>query len=287
MDYLQPALEKIIQKNPKRILLQVPEGLKTKFGALARELGEKTGAEVVLSGEPCYGACDLPLDAAKILNCDLIVHLGHSDFGVNSKIPVIYIPIQYDIKIPENLKEELKGLRETKIAIFASVQFKGALDSLEETLVAQNKEIVAKETILGCSKIDPNSELNLFIGSGKFHPLALKGKVLQIDLEQGKLIDLTDKIRREELKRMARLEKLKDAKKVGILVSTKPGQFYSKSSELKARFEREGKEAQILVFNEIVDEKLLGLDFDAYVNTACPRILDMPFSKPVINLKDF
>ena len=32
--------------------------------------------------------------------------------------------------------------------------------------------------------------------------------------------------------------------------------------------------------------RLMHLDFDVYVNTACPRILDNPFDKPVVNLRD-
>ena len=38
--------------------------------------------------------------------------------------------------------------------------------------------------------------------------------------------------------------------------------------------------------NEITDDKLMGLKVDAFINTACPRITDMPFSKPMINAED-
>jgi 2-(3-amino-3-carboxypropyl)histidine synthase len=105
-------------------------------------------------------------------------------------------------------------------------------------------------------------------------------------LEKGKLTDLSPEIKREEMKKAARLEKLKDAKRVGILLSKKRGQFYPEFEKLKARLEKEGKSVEVLIFDEITNDKLLGLDFDAYLNTACPRILDNHFDKPVINLRD-
>jgi 2-(3-amino-3-carboxypropyl)histidine synthase len=276
----------IIQKKPNKILLQAPEGIKLKIAEIAKEIENKTGAEVIISGEPCYGACDLPFEAARSAKSDLIVHLGHTDFGVSSDIPVIYFPLEYNIEIPDNVIEQLKALPQKTVAIFSSVQFKKALDSLEAALKKQGKEINQKQIILGCSEIKSEAELNIFIGSGKFHPKALSGNVLQIDIERGEIYDLTCEIKREEMKRFARLEKLKDAKKVGILLSTKPGQYYKDYGELKARLEGGGKEAQIIALNEITDEKLMGLDFDCFINTACPRILDSPFKKPIINLRD-
>ena len=38
--------------------------------------------------------------------------------------------------------------------------------------------------------------------------------------------------------------------------------------------------------DEIRDDKLLGLDVDAFVNTACPRIVEDKFSKPILNPED-
>ncbi|MGC9310279.1 MAG: diphthamide biosynthesis enzyme Dph2 [Candidatus Aenigmatarchaeota archaeon] len=278
--------EEIKKAAPKIILLQGPEGLKTRLPELAEKLEKETLAKVLISGEACYGACDLPLEAAGLTKSDLIVHLGHADFGVKSDTPVIYISIEYGLKLPATLKNEIAALPEKTFGIFSSVQFRKALEELEALLKENGKEILTKQIILGCNEVRSAAEANIFVGSGKFHPKALKGKVYHADIEKGRLADLTEEIERVERKRFARLELLKDAKSVGILVSTKPGQFFPDYEKLKARLEAEGKKATVIIFNEITNDKLLGLKFDAYVNTACPRILDNHFDKPVINLKD-
>jgi 2-(3-amino-3-carboxypropyl)histidine synthase len=283
---LSELIKKIKDKNYKRILIQVPEGLKTNLVEIANKIEKETKAQIFISAESCYGACDLPLEEAKLLNSDLIVHLGHSDFGVKTETPVIYFPIYFDLKIPEKLKKEISEIKEKTLAIYSSEPFRKVLEELEKYLLRVGKEIVNKQIILGCSEIKQKSEANIFVGSGKFHPLALQGKTYFLDLEKNKLEDFTDEIKKEKMRKQARISKFRDARKVGILVSTKPGQFYKDYEKLKEKLEKEGKEVKILIMDEITNEKLIGLDFDAYLNTACPRVLDNHFDKLVVNLKD-
>ena len=283
---LKELIEKINRKKYKRIMIQVPEGLKTQVVEISSEIKKDTKVEVFISAEPCYGACDLPLIEAELTDCDVIIHFGHSDFGVKTEIPVIYFPIYFDSFLSDKLKEELKKVKEEKVSVYSSEPFRKILNELEKYLLEIGKEVGEKKIILGCSKIKQKGEANIFVGSGKFHPLALKGDTYLLDVENQKLIDLTNAIRKEEMKKHARLLKLEEAKKVGILISTKPGQFYKDYKKLEKKLEKEGKETEILMFDEITNEKLMGLDFDVYLNTACPRILDNKFSKPIVNLVD-
>ena len=69
--------QEIAKLNAKRVLLQMPEGLKPEGPRLARII-EKTGALPMISADPCYGACDLATDEAESLGIDLIVHFGHA-----------------------------------------------------------------------------------------------------------------------------------------------------------------------------------------------------------------
>ena len=70
-------------------------------------------------------------------------------------------------------------------------------------------------------------------------------------------------------------------------MSSKQGQFrLDKAREIKKLIESRGKKAYIFIMDEIEDEKLLGLRVDAFVNTACLRITDGKFSKPIINAED-
>jgi len=81
------------------------------------------------------------------------------------------------------------------------------------------------------------------------------------------------------------------ARRFGILVSTKPGQFrLAAAEELKKRLEALGREAAILVSDRIEPDALLNFrSFDFYIDAACPRIaVDdfAQFGKPVLGLAD-
>ncbi len=283
---ISEAIKEIKSKDHKKILIQVPEGLKTEVSRISAKIEKECCVDVFIAAEPCYGACDLPLKEAEVLGCDIIIHFGHYDFGVKTKIPVIYVPVEIKAEISEELKKEIEKIEEKKIGIYSSEPFRRLLEYLGDYLEDIGKEVVDKKIILGCSEFEPAGELNLFIGSGKFHPLALKGKTYFLNLERNKLEDLSRELMKEEMKKAARISKFEDAKKVGILVSTKPGQFYQDCEQFEDRLREQGKKTKILIFDMITNEKLMGLDFDVYVNTACPRILDNPFDKPVVNLRD-
>jgi 2-(3-amino-3-carboxypropyl)histidine synthase len=79
----------------RKVLLQLPEGLKPESPQLAAAV-EEAGAQAVISGDPCYGACDLALNEAETLGADLIVHYGHSPMLnlPRTAMPAVYIPAE-------------------------------------------------------------------------------------------------------------------------------------------------------------------------------------------------
>ncbi len=88
-------------------------------------------------------------------------------------------------------------------------------------------------------------------------------------------------------KRFALIEKAMNAEKIGIILSSKKGQFkMQKALELKALAERHGKKAFLFVADLVKPDYLLGIEADAFVCTACPRIaIDdaSAFKKPLLN----
>ena len=76
----EKLIKEIKERSPKLILLQLPEGLKKESSRLVKLIKENTDSEVVVSGEPCWGACDIALDEAKNLKADLIILYGHAPF---------------------------------------------------------------------------------------------------------------------------------------------------------------------------------------------------------------
>ena len=77
----QISFEKTIQyindHKYKNILLQIPEGLKHRFEELVEIIKENTSANVFISADPCYGACDIISNKVSSLGIDLIINIGH------------------------------------------------------------------------------------------------------------------------------------------------------------------------------------------------------------------
>ena len=70
---LDRIVEEIEGSKAKRVLLQLPDGLKPWGPLLVDYIFEKTGADVMIWLGDCFGACDLP-DS----ECDLVIQFGHS-----------------------------------------------------------------------------------------------------------------------------------------------------------------------------------------------------------------
>ncbi|MCC7552556.1 diphthamide biosynthesis enzyme Dph2 [Candidatus Micrarchaeota archaeon] len=284
-----------------RILLQFPEGLKSKALEEQKEL-EKQGNEVFVSSASCYGACDLAIDEAKKVKADKIIHYGHAPFVGKTEIPVEYKEFHQDIDL-ELIKKHLGRIKNfTKIGLITTVQYIHQLDEIKQVLEKNHKEIFIgkgpkcfyKGQVLGCDtgaidEILDKIECVLYIGGGKFHYLTLNYEIpVFIISPNGEFKRVNDEIQQYNKKLQGALLKSSEAKAFGILVSTKIGQFNLQGAEeAKKKLEEKGKSAVILISNEINHIALQNFNlFDAYINTACPRIIEdyERFEKPIINI---
>ena len=64
-------------RGARRVLLQLPEGLKRRARELCGFLEERSGATVMVQGESVYGACDTGHGFQR-LGVDAVIHFGHS-----------------------------------------------------------------------------------------------------------------------------------------------------------------------------------------------------------------
>ena len=293
----EDLVRKIKEAGAKRVLVQLPEGLIIKSRELEDALS-KEGVQALVSLEPCYGACDLRDCEALRLGCDLLVNVGHSDFGLKSKVPVLYYEWKKDWDPVPILEKEKSKLPE-KIGLVSTVNFLDSLEKIRDYLEKNGKKCYTGSgpshpgQILGCDvsaalEIEKKVDAFLFIGSGFFHPigLALKTEKPVFSLTQEKALKKVEKDKFVKQQHAARAL-AKDCKTFGILVSTKPGQVQAeKALELKKKLESEGKKAFVFTMDSITPEKLLGLDLDCYVSTACPRLAienRTLFGKPILN----
>jgi 2-(3-amino-3-carboxypropyl)histidine synthase len=73
-------LTEIGKTNAKRVLIQLPDGMKTKAGEIVDIVEKETGAEAFIWFGSCFGACDTPQGMAQ-LGFDLIVAYGHNRYN--------------------------------------------------------------------------------------------------------------------------------------------------------------------------------------------------------------
>ena len=76
---LDRVIKDIKEKNHKKVLFQLPDGLKPQGKEICDTVQKETGAICYIWFSSCYGACDLPqgIDA---LGIDLLVQFGHNLF---------------------------------------------------------------------------------------------------------------------------------------------------------------------------------------------------------------
>jgi 2-(3-amino-3-carboxypropyl)histidine synthase len=120
----------ILKLGAKRVLIQVPEGLKPEALRLA-EIIEKTGALPIISADPCYGACDLATSAAEELSVDLLVHYGHSKMVSSEEVSTLYIEARASAEIDDAVRKALYLLTPYhKIGLATTVQHVEKLEAL-------------------------------------------------------------------------------------------------------------------------------------------------------------
>lgn len=197
---------------------------------------------------------------------------------------IMFVEAKYNKDIREVLKKvKTKG----KIGIVTTAQH---IHQLKDTKKIIKNSIIGGQ-ILGCNfknteKIKNKVDSFLFIGSGDFHPLELAlrtGKEVYVANPYNNQVSKISKEDIEKKKREIKGKYLKflNAKKVGILVSTKPGQYNIKKA-LKLR-KKLKKESYVFIFNTLREEELENFpDIDIFINTACPRIE----CKRIINICD-
>ena len=294
---LDQALDLIKKSGAKIVGVQVPEGLKRMASDLAKEIEEETDAKVIISGDPCYGACDVDLDLCRTV--DLVIHIGHSEMLEGDPLTdkVVYIEARMRAEVKQAVEKAAHLLAAPRVGVVTTVQHVHRLDDVVEVLKERGIEAVVQSggdrtrypgQVLGCNyeaaRYADVEEL-LFVGTGQFHPLgvalATKKGVVAADPVTGNVsvIDTLPMLKR----RYGAIARAGDAERIAVLVSKKPGQKrMDLARKMAALGEEHGKEMILVYLDRVEPEVLVNLGVDAAVCTACPRIaLDDQAKYPV------
>ncbi|MGC9443593.1 MAG: diphthamide biosynthesis enzyme Dph2 [Candidatus Methanospirareceae archaeon] len=306
------------ERGATRVGLQLPDGLRSVAVSLADEIAQETGAVVIISGNSCYGACDIDEKLACMV--ELLFHFGHSSAlfaqrrlrtptgdtttGLRPAETVIFIELRSTSDIKPVVEQAAAEIIGECVGLVATVQHVHALEDARAVLRHAGKAATISKSLLvgaapglvlgcefGAARAVPNDEI-LFIGSGGFHPAG-------IALYTGKRVIAADPFTKQvhvfepdELrkKRYLVIARALDAQTFGILVGTKSGQCKLEDAVVMQRTAiAKGRNAYVIALDEICEANLLGYAVDAFVNTACPRLVEdlVAFKKPVLTIAEF
>ena len=294
---ISDLVRQLRERGAKRVALQFPAGLKRKAAEYTASLRE-AGFDVVISGDPCYGACDLSLGLLRDKDADVLVHVGHAPVDYQPDVIFLPFPVDFDMHVLDASIPLLKG---PVTGLVTTVQHAHLVSAMEDYLRAKGIDARVADgsgrtplrgQVLGCcftAARETGAGEILFVGTGVFHPIGVAlttgARVVALDPLAGtaELVSGEALMRR----RFAVIEKARGAKSIGILVSTKTGQ---RRMDLARRLAALSPEAVIVPLQEITPDELLDLGFGCYVNTACPRLAyddQVRFPVPVLSPQEF
>lgn len=295
---IQRILDEIERRKCKTVVLQLPEGLKREAVRVASDLEEKGNVQVVVSADPCYGACDL-VD----FKGDLLVHIGHAPLPYLPDEGVLFVELSSELEVIPLLEKALPKVKKS-VAVTAAIQFVPSIPTVKRFLEKNGIKAYVGEgdsrmaypgQVLGCNFSAPRAvakdvEQIIHIGEGNFHPLGIAmatGKeVLVVDPEKNEIRDVGELKESILRQRHAVLSEASNATTFGILVSSKIGQSrFGLANKMKGLVEKKGKRAVLFLLDNLNPDNLLGYDVDVFISVACPRIAiddSAVYKKPVI-----
>ena len=211
------------------------------------------------------------------------------------------------LPVAKKLLAKLK--KYASIGLFTTVQHLDGLATIRNYFDVNGKKAVigkpgsrckyAGQTLgcdIGAAKSIENSvDAYVFLGTGRFHPLAVAVATEKPVFIANPFLNHIEEITKAEVrrfrnKRAANISKVKAARNIGILVTTKPGQNQlSAAIKLRKRLDEQGKNVFVFLGDTINPAGMRDFSkVDAWVNTCCPRMVEdvESFGRPVANIED-
>ncbi|QRF75467.1 S-adenosyl-L-methionine:L-histidine 3-amino-3-carboxypropyltransferase [Thermoplasmatales archaeon] len=303
------TIQKLQQMGARKILLQLPDGLKPHafdyFNALSAKFS------VIISSDPFYGACDVG-NAEQYRDVDCIVQYGHSEIpNVKYPKPMIFQEARNETAVTIN--PEIFGILVQsgfkRIGLLSSIQYmdrmmetRKILENLGLKVVVgrQDSRIAYPGQVLGCNfssahSISMDVDAYLIVSTGKFHAIGVQlstdKEVFLLDLNYLSLQTIRDEKDSFLRKRYARISKALDAKKFCVVFDTKIGQYRKRLADvLMTQIREMGKDGVLLSANEVKPSDYENLRCDAVIFTGCPRVPiddEDRFSMPILTPPEF
>lgn len=306
---IEEVIEQLDRMNAKKVLLQLPDGLKPHVFEYFNQLSSRYS--VIVSSDPFYGACDISTpDVYGDVDC--IVQLGHSEIpNINYPKPMIFMEyrVSKEIEIDSEAFKPLHVLGYNHIGLLCSIQYLDQMHRVRElmekygfrvTVGRQDSRMKYPGQVLGCNfsaahSISEEVDCYVVVSTGKFHAigaqLASEKDVFILDMNERKLVEIrpeTDKFLR---RRYAKLFKAREARKICVVTDTKIGQYRIRlANRVMDQAKSQGLDAVLLTANDVRPTDYENMRCDAVVFTGCPRVsLDEgdKFTMPILTPPEF
>jgi 2-(3-amino-3-carboxypropyl)histidine synthase len=159
--------------------------------------------------------------------------------------------------------------------------------------------LFAEGQVLGCNAscaraVAKKVDSFLFVGTGDFHAIAValatSKPVLIADPVSGEVRDIAELKDRLLRQRHAAIEKARQSRNIGILLSTKQGQRRERAAlRIRDMLTAAGFGTTLVELDLVTPQKLEAFGLDAWVSTACPRLAiddHAAFSMPVLTVTE-
>ncbi len=306
---IEQAIELLRNMGARKVLLQIPDGLKPKAFELFSMLSGEFN--VVLSGEPFYGACDIG-NYANGNGIDCILQLGHSVIpNIEYPVPVIFVEWKNSREpdVSAVSTDILEERQYRKIGLLASIQYIDVMHRLKDELERRGFEprigavdgrMAHPGQVLGCNfsaahSVSAEVDCYVLVSTGKFHAigvqLSTEKESFILDLNSMEIHSMREESDIFLRRRYAKISRALDARKFCIAVNTKIGQRRDNLASLVEKQVHElGKEAVVVVTDDVKPSDFENMRCDTVIFTGCPRVSiddQDKFTMPILTPPEF
>ncbi|MEM4230259.1 MAG: diphthamide synthesis protein [Candidatus Pacearchaeota archaeon] len=197
---------------------------------------------------------------------------------------IYYSEIFKKAKFSQEIIFQLQKILPEKFFLAYTIQYKPLALKLKKLF---KDHITGFSQVIGCSKI-PKQLAVLLIGEGKFHALNLLNYADKVIVFNGESFNELGEQEREKIEseNKVKFSKLLYANEIGILISTKPGQYnIQEALKIKNKLTELKKKSYFFFFDTLNYNDLYNFDIKFWLNTSCPGLeYDL---KNVMNAKTF
>ncbi|XP_076247928.1 diphthamide biosynthesis 2 [Calliopsis andreniformis] len=301
--------------NLNKVCLQFPDNLLTDSVEVALRLESRVNKKVYILGDTSYGSCCVDEIAAQHVHADGIIHFGHACLNPTVRVPVFHVLPKKDIDVTEVTSQFKSTFEDTskRILFFYDIAYAYKIESIQKILCPVYENLIFSS--LNCTSNveftdtkDSSSIVTLgrtfnleegykvedyeafFLGSGGKTFVTLTTTIPAKKwycFENNSIVEF-EALNTPWLKRRRFLiEKLKDAKVIGIVAATLGIKDYLKIiTTVKNILKQKNKKSYILSMGKINPAKLANFpEIDAFVVITCPEneVFDSrEFLKPIL-----